>query len=278
MPKISAVIIAKNEEEKIEDCLKSVNWVEEVILIDNGSTDKTKEIGLKYGAKVYSYPKEKYSGLRNAGLKHALGEWVLYVDADERVTPDLHQEIVKLLNGSILRFNTYALPRKNIVLGKELRYGGFGKFDYVKRLFKREALRKWTGELHEEPNFLHKNKVTIGRSGEVGHLKNKLIHIKASSISEMVKKTNVWSETEARLMFDAHHPSMNIPRFLSAICREFWFRMIKQKAFLDGSIGVIHAIYQVYSRFISYAKLWEMQINKRNTNVHIRTNDTNGYE
>ncbi len=77
----------------------------------------------------------------------------------------------------------------------------------------------------------------------------------------MVEKTNKWSEIEAKLMYDANHPRMNIIRFFTAMSREFWLRMIKYKAFLDGAEGTIYALYQVWSKFISYAKLWEMQVN-----------------
>ncbi|KKQ51250.1 MAG: Lipopolysaccharide biosynthesis glycosyltransferase, partial [Microgenomates group bacterium GW2011_GWC1_38_12] len=145
----------------------------------------------------------------------------------------------------------YAIPRKNIILGRELRHGGWWP-DYVKHLVRKNALKGWKGDLHEEPVF----------EGNLEYLKGALVHLKHDNLSEMVEKTNDWSNIEAKLMFEAKHPPMNILRFSSAMFREFWLRMIKQMAFLDGSEGIIYAIYQVYSRFISYAKLWEMQIRK----------------
>jgi glycosyltransferase involved in cell wall biosynthesis len=260
-PTLSVVIIAKDEEEKIKDCLESVKWMDEIVLIDSGSTDNTKDIAKKYGVKTFQVKGGSYDKWRNEGLKIAKGRWLLYVDADERVTPGLKQEITRLIDGSIVEFNAYAIPRKNIILGKELKHGGFGEYDYVKRLFRKDKLKKWIGILHEEPNYYHEGKLTIGKKGDIGHLKNKLIHIKATSLTEMVDKTNKWSEIEAKLMYDTNHPKMNIPRFITAMTREFWFRFVKKKAFLDGTIGIIHGIYQVYSRFISYAKLWELQLN-----------------
>ena len=263
---LSVIIIAKNEELKIIDCLKSVNWAGEIILVDNNSSDKTGEIAKKHGVKVYSFTKGSYSDWRNEGLKYASGDWVLYVDADERVTSKLRDEIQKLVSESFKKYSAFAIPRRNIILGKEMKYGGWWP-DYVKRLFVRKKLRGWTGELHEEPEFY----------GELVHLQNPLLHIKHDNLSDMVEKTNIWSEVEAKLMFEANHPKMNVSRFVSAMFREFWLRMIVQKAFLDGSKGIIYAMYQVYSRFISYAKLWELQIDKRNANIQIRANDTNGY-
>ncbi len=247
---LSAIIISKNEEEKIGDCLNSLSWADEIIVVDNDSIDKTRGIAKKHGAKIIKYKKGNFSSWRNKGAEEARSDWLLYVDADERVTPLLRKEIKEIVySQQTTDYCAYAIPRRNIILGKELKHGGFGKFDYVKRLFRKDKFKKWTGELHEEPFF----------EGELGHLKNKLVHIKAQTLFEMVEKTNEWSEIEAKLMLKANHPSMNILRFFSAMFREFWFRIVKKKAFLDGTVGMIHGLYQVFSRFVSYAKLWEMQ-------------------
>ena len=259
--KISVVIIALNEEKKIGECLRSVKWSDEIVLVDSGSNDKTIDIAKGYGGKVVVGKGGNYSQWRNEGLKKAKGEWILYIDADERVTPELKNEIISVVDTS--KYNAYAIPRRNIVLGKELRHGGFGKFDYVKRLFKKDKLRGWVGELHEEPEYYNEEgKLIKGGEGNIGHLRNKMLHIKAQSLSEMVEKTNLWSEVEAKLMYESRHPKMNIMRFGSSISREIWFRFVRHKAFLDGTVGIIHGIYQVFSRFISYAKLWELQIRK----------------
>lgn len=249
--KISAVIIAKNEEIKIADCLRSVSWCDELILIDTGSVDKTLNIAKKFKAKVHKFRGGSYNDWRNEGLRCAKGEWIFYIDADERVTPELKEEIKKLITSDqslSTGMNSYAIPRRNIILGREMKYGGWWP-DYVKRLFRKNKLRKWVGDLHEEPVF----------DGVMGHFENAFIHIKEDNLSDMVEKTNKRSEIEAKLMFDANHPKMNLVRFTSAIIRELWYRIVKNKAFLDGTEGVIFAIYQVYSRFISYAKLWEIQ-------------------
>ena len=244
---ISVVIITKNEEKMITDCLKSIDFASEIIVVDTGNTDKTNEIAKKYKARIVKYKgRPNFAGWRNQGLKSASGDWILYIDADERLTPLLKNEISNVSN----EFSAYAIPRKNFIFGKEFKHGG--QFpDYQKRLFKRSELEKWEGNLHEEPVY----------EGELGHLKNPMLHIKHESLSEMVEKTNEWSEVEAKLMLDAKHPRMNIKRFTSAMAREFWNRMIRQMAFLDGGEGIIYGLYQVFSRFVSYAKLWEMQLN-----------------
>lgn len=248
MNKISALIIAKNEEKKITDCLKSLTWVDEIILIDNGSVDKTIDIANEYNAKVVLMPGAGYSELRNKGKTAASNKWILYVDADERVTEELRDEIISKLRIADTDFSAYAIPRRNKVLGREMKHGGWWP-DYVKRLFEKDKLKKWIGDLHEEPLY----------DGIMGHLENPLVHIKEDNLSDMIVKTNIRSEIEAKLMFDSEHPKMNLVRFISAILREFWYRIVKNKAYLDGTEGMIFGIYQIYSRFISYAKLWEMQ-------------------
>ena len=246
--RLSVVIIAKNEEENIIDCIKSVIWVDEIVLIDTGSTDNTLEIVKNFKIKAIRYKgKGSFSEWRDHGRKEANGEWIFYLDADERVTPLLRRELLLVITQN--KFAAYARPRRNFIFNKEFKFSGQYP-DYNIRLFKSSGLIGWKGYLHEEPIF----------KGDLGYLKNPVVHLKHNNLSEMVEKTNDWSEIEAKLMYEAGHPPMNISRFISAILREFSVRMVRQKAFLDGAEGVMYAMYQVYSRFISYAKLWEKQM------------------
>jgi len=246
--KISAVILAKNEEEKITDCLKSVIWVDEIILVDDGSTDATCSLAKKFKAKIFDFKKESFAERRNFGTKRARGEWILHIDADERATDGLREEILEAISSS--SFSHYAIPRSNFVFGKRMKHCGLWP-DYVVRLFKKKDFVSWRGDLHETPVV----------KGKLRHMNNYFIHIKHDNLFDIVEKTNKWSLIEARLMFEACHPPMNLLRFASSIFREFYLRMVKQLAFLDGVEGVIYGVYQVWSRFLSYAKLWEMQEN-----------------
>ncbi len=244
---VSGIIIVKNEQDWIEDALKSLDWVDEIVVVDTGSTDKTAAIAKRYKTKVVDYTAGKnFSDWRNKGLKEAKGDWILYLDADERVTPLLRAEVKEILKTG--QYEAYAIPRRNFIFNKEFKHSGQYP-DYQKRLFKKSALKGWFGQLHEEPQFI----------GSLGHLKNPMIHLKHITLTQMMDKTNWWSEFEAREMYKANHSPMDLIRFFSAMAREFWLRMIKQMAFLDGPEGIIYALYQVYSRFVSYAKLWEMQ-------------------
>ncbi|MBP9758722.1 glycosyltransferase family 2 protein [Candidatus Dojkabacteria bacterium] len=228
---ISAIIIyATNCDKKLFDnAKKSVSWCDEMVLI-NGV-------------------KGSFNDWRNEGLKKVKGDWILYLDSDEEITKELKSEIELITTNSDTSESYYAIPRRNRIFGKEFKYSGQYP-DYQKRLFKRKNLKRWTGEVHEEPQV----------DGQIGHLKNPILHHKNMTLSEMIDKTNKWSEHEARLMFEVNHPPMNVFRFASAGFREFVKRFIKEKAFLDGKEGVIYGIYQIYSKLISYSKLWEMQL------------------
>lgn len=235
--KISAIVLigGKIDKNLLKKCLDSISWCDEIVKIE---TDKLKG---------------SFADWRNNGVKKAKGQWVLYIDSDEEVTKELQKGIIGSINAGVNQASAYAIPRRNIIFGKEFHYGGQWP-DYVKRLFLKSKLKGWRGKLHEEPIF----------EGKMRHLNYPLIHSKHKNIEDMVDKTNEWSEIEAKLMFDAGHPKMNIFRFFTAGFREFWLRMVKQGAFLDGVEGIIYAIYQVYSRLISYSKLWELQIINKN--------------
>lgn len=233
MINISAIVLVggKIDPVLLRKCLDSVSWCDEVIRVE------TENLG------------GSFADWRNTGAKKAKGKWIFYLDTDEEVTKELRKEIESIIKNNKEQISAYAIPRRNFIFGKEFHYGGQWP-DYVKRFFLKSKFKGWTGKLHEEPIF----------EGRLGHFKNPLLHTKHRDLEEMVEKTNVWSEIEAKLMFDAHHPKMNILRFASAGAREFWLRMIRQMAFLDGIEGVIYGLYQVFSRLISYSKLWEMQI------------------
>jgi len=121
---LSVIIITKNEEAMIEDCLVSVDWADEIVVVDSGNTDRTNAIALAHGARIVTFPGSGYARFRNAGLKAAAGDWILYVDADERVTPQLRQEIQKIVSQPTthnLQPTTYQIPRRNIFLGRVMR-------------------------------------------------------------------------------------------------------------------------------------------------------------
>jgi glycosyltransferase involved in cell wall biosynthesis len=252
MMKISAIIPAKNEEKMISDAIKSLSWCDEIIVINDGSTDNTVKISKELGAVVVECEQNgiDFSKPRNMGRDVAKGEWLLYVDSDERVTEVLKGEIENVISNSTL--SAYSLPRRNNFLGHDMKYGGWWP-DRVMRLIRKESLIKWEGKLHEQPKI----------KGETGELAKPLYHITHRSLSEMIEKTNKWSLVEAKLLFNAGHPPMTWWRFLSAGFREFWSRGVRKLGFLDGPVGVIEIFFQTFSRMITYAKLWELQMEEK---------------
>jgi len=252
LPGISVVIIAKNEERLIADAIKSSLWADEVILLDTGSVDSTKEIAKKFGAKVISLASSKisFAEWHTKAIKLASREWLFYLDADERILPQLKKEISYVIknydNGSGI--NAFAVPRNNYYFGRRVRYGGSWP-DYVKRLFRKKCLKNWVGVLHEEPVF----------EGSLGHLTHAIEHYTHRDITSMIEKTTGWSKLEAEELDRVGHPPMVWWRFIRPVISEFWYRGIRKGGFLDGEVGLVEVIFQTFSRFITYARLWEIQ-------------------
>lgn len=244
---LSGVVITKNEEQMIGDCLLSLQFCDEIIVVDTGNTDQTNAIARKLGARIVRSTGGDYSRWRNVGLKVARSDWVLYVDADERVTPLLKKEIEQVMSAKEAK-SAYAIPRRNVFLGREMHYGGWGN-DYVPRLFQRKSLSKWQHPLHEEPVF----------AGEMGKLEQPLVHLSHRDLSSMLDKTLDFTGYEARLRLEAKHPPVVAWRIVRVMATEFWLRFGKLSAWRDGVEGIIDGVFQVFNAFVIYARLWEMQ-------------------
>lgn len=248
-PKISAVVLTRNEEDRIEDCLKTLAFTDEIIIIDNGSTDNTVQLAKKHAASVYTDKSSDFSRLRNLGREKAKFSWILYLDADERITPKLQTEIMSTAKS----FNpqssphAYFIRRKNYYLGSEWPYR-----DRMERFFWKESLLKWRGKVHESPVV----------NGSVGMLNEPLLHYTHRSLDEMVKKTNEWSATEAKLRYASGHPKVVWWRFLRVMFTAFSDSYFIQGGWKAGVTGLIESVYQSFSMFITYAKLWEIQESK----------------
>ncbi|MBI4062457.1 glycosyltransferase family 2 protein [Candidatus Gottesmanbacteria bacterium] len=239
---ISTVIIAKNEEARIERCLNSLAWTDEILVIDNGSTDTTVTIAKRLGAKVLSAPGRDFSGLRNFGKEKARGEWIVYVDADEIIPQALSREILgKIKSKDPVGF---FIRRKNYYMGQLWPHQ-----DKMQRLFLKSKLVGWYGAVHE----------TAQVSGSMGTLAHPLEHDTHRTLEEMVEKTNEWSKTEAKLRFDMHHPAVIWWRLLRVMMSGFWQSYVREGGWRAGTVGLIESMYQGYSMFITYAKLWELQ-------------------
>ncbi len=249
MSKLSAIIIAQNGEDLIADCLDSLAFCDEVIVVDDNSTDKTADISRMMKAKVFetggNQALQSFAEKRNFGLKKAKNKWILYVDVDERVSPELRQQIEQVVEKKDNDYAAYRIQRKNFYFGKH----EWPFIEKLERLFEKDKLKEWFGELHETA------KVEV----RIGELDGYLLHYTHRDLTSMVEKTITWSQTEAQLRLNANHPKMTWWRFLRVMLTAFLNSYIKQKGYKARTAGLIESIYQSFSIFITYARLWEMQ-------------------
>jgi len=254
--KISVIVISKNEEEMLGGCLESISkFASEIILVDSESQDKTVQIAKKAGVKVISVNAgTDYSTARNIGLKNAKGDWIFYIDADERVSAQLRKEIESVTSNPASPAGrqqpeiSYKIPRKNIILGKWVKHGGFWP-DQVHRLFHKSSLIKWTGKLHETPTV----------NGYVKILENPLHHYTARSINSALKKSSQWSQIEAQLLYDANSPRVKWWKVIKAFEVKFLDLLIIKMGLLDGVRGVILAYIQAHHQASVLVNLWQLQ-------------------
>src|SRR3989344_1782696 len=257
---LSVIILTKNEEKMIGACLESVKWADEIIIADNGSTDKTLEIirsdkSLESRVKVMKFAEQDFASLRNKAMEEAKGDWVLYVDADERVLENLKEEILKQVQDDNMvggdKYSAYAISRKNIIFGNEVSYGPYKK-DWVIRLFRKKDFEKWTGKVHETPHF----------KGKLGYIKNSFLHLTHRNVDQFVLKSLEWSKIDAKLRLESNHPKMSSWRFLRILITELWNQGIARRGFFNGTVGAVDSILQAFSMYITYVRLWELQQEK----------------
>jgi len=243
--KISAIVLAYNEEDRIQKCLRALNFASEIIVVDNRSRDKTVAIAKKNKARILSVVSSDFSHLRNLGAGSARFDWLLFVDADEIVSKELAAEIKE---AEAYDFSAFYLPRQNYYFGHIFPYR-----ERMIRLIKKDALVGWRGFIHE----------TAMVKGTIGQLKNPLLHFTHNDLNRMVEKTNRWSAAEALLRLAANHPPVSWWRLIRVMASSFWKSYVTEKGYRAKSYGIIESIYQSFSIFITYAKLWELQNKKR---------------
>jgi glycosyltransferase involved in cell wall biosynthesis len=253
MPKVSVIIITKNEEVAIEGCLKSVMWADEIIVVDSGSVDRTIEICKSYGAKVTStndWP--GFGQQKNRALKLATNEWVFSIDADERITPELQAEIQNALNDANKK-TAFRIPRKSSYCGQFINYSGWWP-DYVTRLFPRHGAKFSDDLVHERIVF----------EGEIKTLKEPLIHMSHTDLEEVLNKTNRYTSDGAAMLFAQGKKSSLKKAILHGVWA-FIRTYIIRRGFLDGRMGLILAISYAEGTYYRYLKL--MMLNEKNNHL-----------
>lgn len=257
MKKITAIVLTGNDENIILNCLKSISFASEIIVVAANSSDNSKKIAKEFNQniKIFETNDEyntQFSKWRNIGYENASHNWIIYVDTDEVVTPELATEIKSVINKKS-KYTHYALPRANYFLGKRVKHGGTYP-DYQKRLFRKKYFKGYTGLLHEEAVV----------TGKIGYLKNDLQHYTHRDLTSMLKKTIAWTNLEAQALHKANHPPVVWWRFIRMMLTKFFERLIKQQMWKDGVVGWISAIFETFDTFIIYARLWELQQKDKN--------------
>ena len=246
-PSLSTIVITLNEATNIAACLESVKWAKEIIVVDAQSADDTVSQGKKFTDKVFVKPWEGYTAAKSFALSQCTQEWVLWIDADERVTPELRDEIIVKLNANPSEAGFY-VPRLANFLGRWIRHGGWYP-GYVLRLFRREqALFDRDQHVHEQ--------VTV--NGPTVKLSNHLLHYTDPNLEHYLNKLNRYTSLAAEELYRRGK------RFhlWDLLFRPPWFffRMYFLKVgFLDGVHGFVLACFSAVHVMAKYAKLWEME-------------------
>lgn len=245
---VSAIVFVywPEEDELIEACLKTLLWAEEIVVIDNGATKETLARVKKYTSKVFRDDSTSFAVRHDRAAELAAGDWLLFVDADERVSAKLAKEIQEAVKED--EFAAYQLPRINYFLGKEAKVGDYYP-DYITRLFKKDKLLGWKGEIHESSRV----------GGKIGRLIGPFYHLTHRDIYSMMRKTINFTDHEARLRLAAGHPKVVGWRLIRVFLTEFFIRIVKFQGWRGGTEGWIDGIFQSFSMFIVYARLWELQ-------------------
>jgi glycosyltransferase involved in cell wall biosynthesis len=247
---ISVYIIAYNEAEKIRDCINSVLWADEIILVDSHSTDGTTEIAKELGAKVIHIIFNGYGDLRNQALKHCTGDWIFSLDSDERCTQEVMDEIINLVDNA--PFDIYRVPRKNFFMGRWIKHSGWYPNFRQPQLF-RNGKMGYTLEPVHEGYISHSDK-------EIGVIKNNIWQFPFRNTEEVIHKTNRYSTLGAKKLQEKGTTSSVFKAFLHGLW-SFIKHYIFKLGFLDGGPGFVIAFGNFEGTFYRYIKLYEAQKN-----------------
>ena len=247
--KLSVAIIALNEGKKIKDCLQSVKFADEIILVDSGSADKTQDIAKSLGAKCSSRSFDGYSEQKNFAIGQCTGDWILSLDSDERISEALAKEIQVIIQTSGAA-DGYWIKRENYIFGKHLRFGSSKGGDEQLRLIRR-GKGKFEGKIHER----------IQVSGSTGKLNNTMIHLSTETLSEYFKKLERYTTLEAESLFTSGYQPTWCDYSLKPF-GQFIYAYFFKLGFLDGWAGLQFQALSSFYTFIKYAKLKEKLLSK----------------
>ncbi len=248
MPPISAVIIVKNEEDKIRHCLDSLkSFAAEIVVVDSGSADRTAELCREQGCRVFQREFDGYGSQKQFAVDQALNTWVFSVDADEVVTPGLQKELDELSSASEPGFDAYTIPFSLVYMGKILKHSGVGNETHL-RLFRRDKGRFTNSPVHEG----------IVSSGTTGRLKNRILHYSYRDISHHIEKINIYTSQAAEGLLKKGKRYSHFTVALKFPVSFFTFYIIKG-GILDGYPGFIWSYFAAFYASLKIAKTAELR-------------------
>lgn len=252
---LSVVIAARNEAAEITDCLVSIRQLAEageIILIDNGSTDETVKIAKKFGVQVYTHKNDPLhlNLSKNFGFTKAHGDWILSLDADERISSELAEEIKKVISHqlSVISHAAYQIPRKNIIFGQWIKHGLWYPDEQI-RLFKKGQAKF--------PGIHNHEKLQV--DGDIGRLSGHLIHYNYRTVAQYLDKINhVYSDNEVENFLKSGktvgwYDAIRMP------FSDFLTNFFARQGYKDGLHGLVLALLQAFYTFVVFAKIWERQ-------------------
>jgi glycosyltransferase involved in cell wall biosynthesis len=247
---LSVIIITKNEERNIRACLKSVQWADEIIVVDAGSMDRTVDIAKEFTQKIFSRPWDGYGVAKNYGLLQCTGEWILSLDTDERITLELQKEILDRLSSVDQKVAALSMPRRANFLGKWINHCGWypGR---ITRVFRRSAGRFSEEKVHER---LEVQGVTVP-------LKSDLLHYTDPDLKHYFEKFNKYTSLAAEELTE-NNKKFVLGKLIINPFVVFIKMYILKLGFLDGIPGLILCVLSANYVFTKYAKLWEYSIQK----------------
>ncbi|MEH0157765.1 glycosyltransferase family 2 protein [Limibacter armeniacum] len=247
MQKLTAIIPTGNEEHNIEAVLESVSFADEVIVVDSYSTDRTVELASKHTncilMREFDYP----SSQKNWAIPQASNEWILLVDADERITPELKAEIQGIL-ASDPKEDGFWIYRQNHFMGQEVNYSGWQN-DKVVRLFRKSTCRYEDKRVHEEIEV---------KDRKIGELKHKMLHYTYVSLDHYISKLNQYAKWQAVDYQNKVH-KVNFSHLMLKPTFRFFKHFFIQKGYRDGVVGFIISYLQSYAVASRYIRLWLLQ-------------------
>ena len=258
VPKISGLVITLNEERHIRKCLESLSWVDEIIVVDSESSDRTVDIAKEFTELVFIRPWPGFPVQRNFGISQATGQWILVLDADERIPPEARHEILTWLKSSEADDYAAALvPRKNFFFGRWIQYGGAYP-DPQYRIFRKGKVRYDAATLD-----------TPLVSGATKLLTNPFTHLTGDTVADRVRKISRETNYKARILLERKARVSGVDMFFRPMVNFIKFYILKQ-GFRDGTEGYIQSGLASLHTFLRYAKYFELVRQIQDTNGPIK--------